>query len=369
MKNRIIICFLLVFIITISGCKQDENQYFNDNDSQFVLFDDKYYYLCSVDNSKENIDINAKLKRSDDVEGLGFIYEYVFKGPERYYLKTQTNNKLETYIQTFSKDGKEGSTILTKRNFYGACVDDDKLYTVSSYVDEKPYLVLEVFDNNLSMIYSNSFEFDASLMFPSGIFIYENEIYVFCGVAPRNYKYGDIINYLFRFDSEFNLLETRELELHDGGYQSICRIDNLLYMAKTMQGLDENGYAVGSNYIDTYNLETCELVQDCIPLEYTHPLHIRYDEYNNNLVIMHDRHSLGMNVYSVYNLEDGTVKSFIFDYDDYGDYSVDFNCCKDEYYFQTPEKLGIYNLSERTMKECDLEKLGLEFKEGILTLE
>ena len=96
------------------------------------------------------------------------------------------------------------------------------------------------------MIYSNSFEFDASLIFPSGIFIYENEIYVFCGVAPRNYKYGDIINYLFRFDSEFNLLETRELELHDGGYQSICRIDNRLYMAKTMQGLDENGYAIGS---------------------------------------------------------------------------------------------------------------------------
>ena len=132
------------------------------------------------------------------------------------------------------------------------------MYTVSSYVDENPYLVLEVFDNNLSMIYSNSFEFDASLIFPSGIFIYENEIYVFCGVAPRNYKYGDIINYLFRFGSEFNLLETRELELHDGGYQSICRIDNLLYMAKTMQGLDENGYAIGCFNVDT--LKMCQEV-------------------------------------------------------------------------------------------------------------
>ena len=243
------------------------------------------------------------------------------------------------------------------------------MYTVSSYVDENPYLVLEVFDNSLSMIYSNSFEFDASLMFPSGIFIYENEIYVFCGVAPRNYKYGDIINYLFRFDSEFNLLETRELELHDGGYQSICKIDNLLYMAKTMQGLDENGYAIGSNYIDTYNIKTGELVQDCISLEYTHPLHIRYDEYNNNLIIMHDRYSLGMNVYSIYNLEDGTVKSFIFNYDDYGDCSVDFNYRKDEYYFQTPEKLGIYNLSEKRMREYDLDKLGLEIKQGILALE
>ena len=229
--------------------------------------------------------------------------------------------------------------------------------------------MLEVFDNNLSMIYSNSFEFDASLIFPSGIFIYENEIYVFCGVAPRNYKYGDIINYLFRFDSEFNLLETRELELHDGGYQSICRIDNLLYMAKTMQGLDENGYAIGSIYIDTYNLETCELVQDCIPLEYTHPPHIRYDEYNNNLIIMHDRHSLGMNGYFIYNLEDGTVESFTFDYEDYGDYIVYFSNNKDNYYFQTPEKLGIYNLSEKRMREYDLDKLGLEIKQGILGLE
>ncbi|MGM9957962.1 MAG: hypothetical protein ACI32B_01810 [Erysipelotrichaceae bacterium] len=369
MRNRLLICFLLVFIIIISGCKQDENQYFNDNDSKFVLFDDRYYYLCTVDDLKENIEINAKLKRSDEVEGLGFIYEYIFKGSERYYLKTQTNKKLETYIQTFSKDGKEENTIQTNRNFYSACVSDDKLYTVSSYVDENPYLVLEVFDNSLSMIYSNSFEFDASLMFPSGIFIYENEIYVFCGVAPRNYKYGDIINYLFRFDSEFNLLENRELELHDGGYQSICRIDNLLYMAKTMQGLDENGYAIGSNYIDTYNLKTGELVQDCISLEYTHPLHIRYDEYNNNLIIMHDRYSLGMNVYSIYNLEDGTVKSFIFNYDDYGDYSVDFNYHKDEYYFQTPEKLGIYNMSDSTMREYDLAKLGLEIKQGILALE
>lgn len=369
MNYKKLILLLILSIFLLGGCEQDENQYFNNRDSEFVLFDNKYYYLCSVDNSKENIDINAKLKRSNEVENLGFIYEYIFRGSERYYLKTQTNNKLETYIQTFSNDGKVENTVQIKRNFYSACVDDDKLYTVSSYVDENPYLVLEVFDNSLSMIYSNSFEFDASLMFPSGIFIYENEIYVFCGVAPGNYKYGDIINYLFRFDSEFNLLETRELELHDGGYQSICRIDNLLYMAKTMQGLDENGYAIGSNYIDTYNLETCELVQDYIPLEYTHPLHIRYDEYNNNLVIMHDRHSLGMNVYSIYNLEDCTVKSFIFDYDDYGDYSIHFNYRKDEYYFQTPEKLGIYNLSEKTMKEYGLDKLGLEIEQGILALE
>ena len=267
MNNKKLILLLLLSIFLLGSCKQEENQYFNDNDSKFVLFDDRYYYLCTVDDLKENIEINAKLKRSDEVEGLGFIYEYIFKGSGRYYLKTQTNKQLETYIQTFSKNGKEENTVQTKRNFYSACVSDDKLYTVSSYVDENPYLVLEVFDNSLSMIYSNSFEFDASLMFPSGIFIYENEIYVFCGVAPRNYKYGDIINYLFRFDSEFNLLETRELELHDGGYQSICRIDNLLYMAKTMQGLDENGYAIGSNYIDTYNLKTGELVQDCIPLE------------------------------------------------------------------------------------------------------
>ena len=56
-----------MFIFLLGSCKQEENQYFNDNDSKFVLFDDRYYYLCSVDNSKENIDINAKLKRSDDV--------------------------------------------------------------------------------------------------------------------------------------------------------------------------------------------------------------------------------------------------------------------------------------------------------------
>ena len=76
-----------------------------------------------------------------------------------------------------------------------------------------------------------------------------------------------------------------------------------------------------------------------------------------------------MNVYSIYNLEDGTVKSFIFNYDDYGDCSVDFNYRKDEYYFQTPEKLGIYNMSDSTMREYNLDKLGLEIKQGILALE
>ena len=60
--------WITIFVyIFLDSCKQEENQYFNDNDSKFVLFDDRYCYLCSVDNSKENIDINAKLKRSDDV--------------------------------------------------------------------------------------------------------------------------------------------------------------------------------------------------------------------------------------------------------------------------------------------------------------
>ena len=369
MRNKLLICCLIGFIFILTGCKQYHKLNINNNDAEFVLFGDCYYYLCEIDDPKENIEIRAELKRSKEINNLGYIYEFTFSNANVYFFKSQINQKTQMYLQTFYKDGKEVDIVELKRNFYSACASDDKLYAVSSYVDENPYLVLEVFDNSLSMIYSNSFEFDASLMFPSGIFIYENEIYVFCGVAPRNYKYGDIINYLFRFDSEFNLLETRELELHDGGYQSICRIDNLLYMAKTMQGLDENGYAIGSNYIDTYNLKTGELVQDCISLEYTHPLHIRYDEYNNNLIIMHDRHSLGMNVYSIYNLEDGTVESFTFDYEDYGDYIVYFSNNKDNYYFQTPEKLGIYNLSEKRMREYDLDKLGLEIKQGILALE
>ena len=67
MNNKKLILLLFLFIFILGSCKQEENQYFNDNDSKFVLFDDRYYYLCSVDNSKENIDINAKLKRSDDV--------------------------------------------------------------------------------------------------------------------------------------------------------------------------------------------------------------------------------------------------------------------------------------------------------------
>ena len=72
--------WITVFVyIFLGSCKQEENQYFNDNDSKFVLFDDRYSLkdrstvlsdhciFDSVDNSKENIDINAKLKRSDDV--------------------------------------------------------------------------------------------------------------------------------------------------------------------------------------------------------------------------------------------------------------------------------------------------------------
>ena len=104
MNYKKLILLLLLSIFLLGSCKQEENQYFNNNDSKFVLFDDRYYYLGTVDDLKENIEINAKLKRPDEVEGLGFIYEYIFKGSERYYLKTQTNKKLETYIQTFSKN-------------------------------------------------------------------------------------------------------------------------------------------------------------------------------------------------------------------------------------------------------------------------
>ena len=366
MKNKRIICCILSFALIFCGCYQYKKQY-SFEDAEYILFDNKHYYLCGTNELHQSIEIYDKIKREPDVNNVGYIYEFSFDCSDMTYLKTQTNKKRDTYLQTFFKDGKEGETINLKRNFYTACVYENNLYAISSFVDEKPYLILEIFDTNLSINLSKKFEYDAAIIFPSGITVSENIIYLFCTVLDKDSSYGDVTNYLFEFDMEFNLKKSTKLKLYNSSYQHAYKIGDLIYLAKTTEGLDENKYAIGSNNIDVYNLKTKELISNVISLEYAYPKYIRYDEENNNIIFMHDRYSLGKNVYSIYNLETKTVESLEFD-NKYGDNSVYFAYSEDNYYFQTPEILAVYDLTNNSLVEYNLTELGLELLPGIVVI-
>ena len=78
MRNKLLICCLIGFIFILTGCKQYHKLNINNNDAEFVLFGDCYYYLCEIDDPKENIEIRAELKRSKEINNLGYIYEFTF---------------------------------------------------------------------------------------------------------------------------------------------------------------------------------------------------------------------------------------------------------------------------------------------------
>ncbi len=366
MKNSKIICCIFLFIILLCGCSKDVDKLDTD-DAEFILFDNQYYYLCGLDENNTKVEIHDSVKRTSNVSGLGYIYEFSLESPNLTYLKTQTDLKRDTYLQTISKDGNEKNTIKLQKDFYTACQYEGDIYAISSYVDENPYLVLEVYDSNLSLNYTEKFEYDAAIIFPSGIVVSEENIYLFCGIIDKNSSYGDITNYLFEFDLKFNLKKSTDLKLYDGSYQHACKIDDLIYLAKTTEGLDENKYAIGSNKIDIYDLSEMTLKSNYISLEYKYPKHIRYDEKNNNIIFMHDRYSLGMNCYSIYNLKTKTITSLEFDYGTYGDYSIYFSKGENNYYFQTPKTLIVYNLTNENITEYDLNEL--ELVPGIVALK
>ncbi|MEG0090532.1 MAG: hypothetical protein RSA20_01815, partial [Oscillospiraceae bacterium] len=152
---------------------------------------------------------------------------------------------------------------------------------------------------DLSLSYTKKLEYDAALMFPSGLVVDEEKIYLICGLVEKEAAYGDVKVYLFEFDLNFNLINSTDLKLYDGGYQSVAKVDNMLYLAKTTQGLDGDGYAVGSLYIDTYDLNVKEMAYNSIKLEHKYPVKIRYDSRNENLIIQHEKNSLGQNCYSI----------------------------------------------------------------------
>lgn len=52
---------------------------------------------------------------------------------------------------------------------------------------------------------------------------------------------------------------------------------------------------------------------DAIELQQAHPIRIKYDSYNHNLIILHDKWGAGNNYYSIYSLEDASVKTILLD--------------------------------------------------------
>lgn len=358
----------LILILSFSGCVSKQDNYESHTSapvSDFILLDKADFYFCNINVDAKKIEIDANTQSQTNKENFGDINDFTCEDESRYYLKTKANTRMETFLQTVSKENMAINSTKIENDFYSNFLYDGKLYAISSLKNEVAYLVLDVYNSDLSISYSNKFENNVMLMFPSGIVVEKNKILLICGVVENGADYASVKSYLYEFDLQFNLLNSTDLQLDNGGYQSTVKIGDKLYLAKTAQGLDSSQRAAPSRYIDVYNLSSKEMQNNIIELEKEYPLKMRYDEKNNIIVIQHERHNLGTNCYSIYNISDATIETLVFDNEKYGDYDIYYANDGKKCYFQTPNMLGIYNIASKDYSEYSLQALDKKFLNGL----
>lgn len=362
MKKQLGILILLIF--TLTACSS-EKAVKNFQNSDLILMDANNFYLCSLNESARQVSVDDILKNPKNKEDLGYLNWFDAEDEKQYYVKTQTSKRRKTYLQTISKETLSVNSVELKNDYYSSCLYKEKLYAVSSFVDGVAYIVLDVYNSDLSLAYSKKFEYDVIAMLPGALVVDDEKIYVICGLVEENTDYAEKATYLFEFDLEFNFLNEIDLQLDDAGYQSAVKIDNIIFLAKTMQGVDENKVGIGTKYVDKYNLDTELMEQNAIELQQTHPVRIKHDTISNNLIILHDRWSTGNNYYSIYNLENESVHTILLDNKMYGEEFIFQAQHKECYYFQSPDRLGVFDYENKTMEEYDLKPLNLELSNGI----
>ncbi|MEG2082178.1 MAG: hypothetical protein RR011_03010, partial [Oscillospiraceae bacterium] len=323
-----------------------------------------------LDEATDEVIVSNILKAPKNKKDLGYLNWFDFEDENSYYLKTQTSKTRKTYLQTISKDTLDINSIELKNDYYSSYLYKGKLYAASStFVNGNACILMDVYNSDLSLEYSKNFEYEIAAMVPGGLVVDDEKIYMVCGAVGEGASYGATKTYLFEFDLNFNFLSETDLQLNDAGYQSTVKIDNFLYLAKTSQGVDSQGEGIGSAYIDRYNLDKKEMEFNFIKLDKQYPYRIKHDAVNNNLIVLHERWSAGNNYYSIYNLEDNSLDTVLLDNALYGDKFVFQGQSDDKYYFQTPQRLGVYDVKSKTIKEYDLTSLNLDLSNGIFFTE
>lgn len=270
--------------------------------------------IYSMDIEEGQLVIKDKKSRDKKDRGLWYYNNLFFENETAYFTKTSTSKQMDVWIEKIEKNNfnvtrKKHTSIDTNC----AVLTDEFYYVVNNFVT---HLKIDVYDMNLELVQTIDFNYDGqSNLYPTDLLAVNGNIYMLCGVIPNTSAYGYTENYIFKLDSQFNILEQYNLGENQGSFFSFTHSNNKLYLTHSTSNIGADGMALGGNEINIFDLEQGVLLDERITLSTTFPFDIQYDEINNNLIISHgDNGPASNHIWTIYDLDTYTETIFPVDF-------------------------------------------------------
>lgn len=251
-------CFLL--------CSCSNDDILSDND--MIIVDKKDIYR--VDVNQEELVINKLKSRNKDDYGLWYYNNLFFENNTAYFTKTSTDRNLDVWIEKIDKTNfnitrKKHTSIDTNC----ALLTDDYYYVVNNFITN---LKIDVYDLNLKLVNTIDFRYDDnSSIYPTDLINVDGNIYMLCGIIPSNSEYGYTENYIFKLDTQFNIVEQYDLCENQGSFFSFVYANKKIYITHTTSNINNDRMALGSNEIYIFDLEKGKIFDEKIILNTTFP--------------------------------------------------------------------------------------------------
>lgn len=363
MKFRVkkIFISLVLFISCLSLCSCSNDYILDDND--MIIVDKNNIYGVNLE--QEELIINSTKKKREKADcGLWYYNNLFFENETAYFTKTSTDKNLNVWIEKIDKSNfnitrKKHTSIDTNC----ALLTDDYYYVVNNFVKN---LKIDVYDLNLKLVKTIDFSYDGnSSIYPTDLIEVNGSIYMLCGIIPANSEFGYTENYIFKLNTQFDVVEKYDLYENQGSFFSFVYANNKLYLTHTTNKINDERMALGSNEIYIFDLKEEKVLEEKITLNTTFPFDIYYDEHNNNLIVSHGENGPSSNhIWTIYDLDTSSEAIIPVDFSEFKEgvpiRSAFFASGVSKYYLLFPDCLCIYDIEGKTSVTYKLDEYGID---------
>lgn len=333
MKKLAKLFYIIILLLFVSSCSKGNN--LSNKDYNFVIFDNSNVYIFKEENNElKEIDKFSRIGEKANHWKMNFV-----KDGDYIYTRTVesdpwnsaylTKIDLSTYKEENAKFEYPNALGVGKDYVYGASVRG--LQTVFTKFDK----------NNLKFLMDKTISDNQYLKMVRDILEINNELYVLVGEVDLKTSTNN--NVIWKMDKDFNILEKINLGYVNSGFLEMELVKDKLYIIEGTRGRNVDGEPGGGDKIIVYNINSRQI--DEIKLSTKYPLNIRYDEYNNNLLIEHYGNYMKDFPITVYSLNSEEEKVFtIEEFRGKGSEIPSYDIDKDNYYFLLDNKVIKYNL-------------------------
>lgn len=349
-----------MFISCLLLCSCTNDDILDDN--SMIIVDENNIY--GVDIEQEKLVINRTKSREKDDYGLWYYNNLFFENETAYFTKTSTDRNLDVWIEKIDKANfnitrKKHTSIDTNC----ALLTDDYYYVVNNFISN---LKIDVYDMNLNLVKTVDFSYDNnSSIYPTDLIEVNGSIYMLCGIIPDNSEFGYTENYIFKLDTQFNIVEKYDLCENQGSFFSFVYANKKIYLTHTTSNINDERMALGSNEIYVFDLEEEKILDEKITLNTAFPFDIHYDECNNNLIISHGDNGPSSNhIWTVYDLDTYSETIIPIDFLEFKEgmpvRSAFFASGVSEYYLLFPDCLCVYDIETKKSTTYKLDEYGID---------